>query len=133
MAQAAQAFQFGSDHLSAHATTGQGTDTASGRPVDLVHLARQSLGDRSLETEILRLFRSQSNLYMDRLAHAKTADERKMASHTILGSARGIGAWSVADEAEKIELHAESASDLGALRRVLDEANDYIGTILDED
>jgi len=100
------------------------------RPVDLVHLARQSLGDRTLEQEILCLFASQSELYMKRLGEAKTADERKMAAHTILGSARGIGAWDVAEAAEKIELNGKVKSDLAELRRAVDTANSYIRSIL---
>ncbi|PCH46532.1 MAG: histidine kinase [Hyphomicrobiales bacterium] len=109
-----------------------GDQPSHNRPVDLVHLARQSLGDRSLECEILNLFRSQSQLYIDRLARAKSRDERKMAAHTILGSARGIGAWAVAEEAEKVELSGKCAGDLTALRHALDEANAYIGVVLDD-
>ena len=104
--------------------------SVSSRPVDLVHLARQSLGDRSLELEILGLFASQSELYMSRLANAKTAEERKMAAHTILGSARGIGAWDVAKEAQAIELDGKVKSDLAGLRRAVDAANNYIQSIL---
>ena len=100
------------------------------RPVDLVHLARQSLGDRELELEILSMFRSQSQLYIGRLTHATTADERKMAAHTILGSARGIGAWRVAEEAEKLQALAGHASNPSELRRTLEEANEFISEIL---
>lgn len=134
IAQAIPLEQDGSNmsHTSAPEVSRYGDQPSHRRPVDLVHLARQSLGDRSLECEILNLFRSQSQLYIDRLAHAKTDEERKMASHTILGSARGIGAWAVAAEAEKVELSKNSTKDLSSLRRALDEANAYIGSVLDD-
>ena len=37
---------------------------SASRPIDLVHLARQTLGDRSLEQEVLRLFLTQMDVYM---------------------------------------------------------------------
>ena len=100
------------------------------RPVDLVHLSRQSHGDRELEIEILGLFQCQSKLYLDRLVEGTTADQRKMAAHTILGSARGIGAWKVADEAEHVQADPQNIRDFGALRRAVEEANHYIASIL---
>lgn len=101
-------------------------------PVDLVHLSKQSLGDRSLENEILRLFQSQSALYLDRLENATTADERKLAAHTVLGSARGLGAWKVAAAAEWVEAHCAAKCDVSELRLVLNEANDYISELLQD-
>lgn len=99
-------------------------------PVDLVHLSKQSLGDKSLENEILRLFKSQSVLYLDRLQNATTADERRFASHTLVGSARGLGAWKVAQEAKDIEINCTSARDISGLRRAVEETNAYIDDLL---
>ncbi|MFD0917953.1 histidine kinase [Pseudahrensia aquimaris] len=133
MAQAAFATPSGSTFVTNNAASKpkRGNRTANVRPVDLVHLAKQSLGDRALEIEILSLFRSQSKLYLDRLTCAKTSDERKMAAHTILGSARGIGAWAVAEEAEKIELSSDKPGDMRDLTLAIGEAQNFIGTILD--
>lgn len=103
---------------------------SSANPVDLVHLSRQSLGDRSLEREILSLFKSQSVLYLERLSNANSSDERKLAAHTILGSARGIGAWTVAHEAKSIEANTAHLEDLALLRAAVEEANAYIAEIL---
>lgn len=99
------------------------------KPVDLVHLARQSLGDRSLEMEILNMFKSQSALYISRLENAGSGDERRMAAHTILGSARGIGAWAVARAAETVERHRGSVPDLEQLKKAVDSTNDYISEL----
>lgn len=103
-----------------------------GRPVDLVHLSRQSLGDRALEQEILSLFRCQTRLYLQRLENAKTLSERRMAAHTILGSARGIGAQAVADAAQYVEQAGCTNVDLSALKEAVGEANAYIDELLDE-
>ncbi len=106
------------------------TCPSAGNPVDLVHLSKQSLGDRSLEQEILALFMSQSVLYIDRLENATTDDERKMAAHTILGSARGLGAWQVAREAEIIQQQCHFGCDLSRLKAAVIEANSYISELL---
>ena len=105
---------------------------SAANPVDLVHLSRQSLGDRSLENEILRLFHSQSKLYLDRLENAKTVDERNMAAHTVVGSARGLGAWKVAKEAELVEQSCGQGCDVSALRAAVEEANAYIDALLSD-
>lgn len=99
-------------------------------PVDLVHLSRQTLGDRSLEDEVLRLFKSQSVLFLDRLEKATTADERKLAAHTVVGSARGLGAWRVAEEAKQVEERCAYGCDISELRQAVNEANAYIETLL---
>ncbi len=72
------------------------SDPASRRPVDLVHLAKYTLGDRSAEREILEIFSRQADLCLKRLRSAETVEAWKTAAHTILGSARGVGAWQVA-------------------------------------
>ena len=76
------------------------------RPIDLVHLARQTLGDRALEREILDLFTTQVRVVLGRLQAAAVADARLDLAHTLKGSARAVGAWKVAAEAEACEQHA---------------------------
>ncbi|MDD9909786.1 MAG: Hpt domain-containing protein [Ahrensia sp.] len=101
-------------------------------PVDLVHLSKQSLGDRALETEILRLFLSQSMLYLDRLERSGSVSERKLAAHTIVGSARGIGAWHVADCAAKHSDGKDPQADLSELKEAIAQSNSYIERLLAE-
>lgn len=103
---------------------------SASNPVDLVHLSRQTLGNRELEQEVLALFLNQTNLYLDRLDNSKTADERKMAAHTILGSARGIGAWRVAEEAAQIQQNCANPCNTNDLADALKDANDYIRELL---
>ena len=102
------------------------------RPIDLVHLARTTLGDRSLEREVLQLFDRQSTLLIARMRTAAPAGIANLA-HTMKGSALGIGAWRVARAAEALEL-AGGADDLaGALDRLAaasDEACALIAELL---
>ena len=72
-------------------------------PLDLAHLARHTFDDRDLQREVLALFETQSAIWMDRLRQAADAGERGEAAHSLKGSARGIGAWQVAELAERLE------------------------------
>lgn len=122
--------------------TGKGQDISSGpvsnRPVDLVHLSRHTLGSRALEREVLKLFHTQSVLYLQRLKGAGKDKEWADAAHTIKGSARGIGAWQVARCAEAAEaLRGPSRKSgrvavLRELEHAIAEANGYIETLLAE-
>jgi HPt (histidine-containing phosphotransfer) domain-containing protein len=101
------------------------------RPIDLVHLARTTLGDRSLEREVLQLFDRQAALLITRMRSA-TPGGVVIIAHTMKGSARGIGAWRVARAAEAVELAA--SADVGdALERLAaaaDEARTVIADLL---
>jgi HPt (histidine-containing phosphotransfer) domain-containing protein len=101
------------------------------RPIDLVHLARTTLGDRSLEREVLQLFDRQSALLIARLRNAGP-DGVAMIAHTMKGSARGIGAWRVARAAEAVELAGgtESGAALERLAATTDEARAVIADLL---
>ena len=101
------------------------------RPIDLVHLARTTLGDRSLEREVLQLFDRQSALLIARLRNAGP-DGVAMIAHTLKGSARGIGAWRVARAAEAVELagSTESGAALERLAAATDEARTVIADLL---
>lgn len=99
-------------------------------PVDLVHLSRQTLGDRDLEIEVLGLFVNQSVLYLKRLQSAKSVSERKQVAHTILGSARGLGAWQVAKEAALFEASCTIKSDCDRLSDAVASANAYIRKLM---
>jgi len=81
------------------------------RPIDLVHLARMTLGDRSLEREVLELFDRQAGILIVRMQQTARAGIGATA-HTLKGSARGIGAWHVARAAEAVELAAGGAAEL---------------------
>ena len=71
------------------------------RPIDLVHLARMTRGDRSLEREVLQLFDRQATLLIGRM-RSSGAPAVSAAAHVLTGSARGIGAWPVARAAQAV-------------------------------
>lgn len=84
----------------------EGPVIAADRPIDLVHLARQSLGDRGLEVELLGLFARQSEQIMERLGSQMSGSDRRWRhdlAHTLKGSARAVGAGRVAMAAESYE------------------------------
>lgn len=108
------------------------------RPVDLVHLARYTLGNRSLEREVLGLFHTQSEIYLQRLKEADADKDWVDAAHTIKGSARGIGAWQVARSAEAAEALRGKTRKSGSLEVIkeleclIGDANGYIESLLAE-
>ena len=83
-----------------------GGDGASACPIDLVHLARQTMGDRALEGELLALFDRQAGQIAEQLgrADAEATDfSRASLAHKLKGSARAVGAHEVAAAAENYE------------------------------
>ena len=104
------------------------------RPIDLVHLAKQTLGDRSLETEVLRLFLAQTDIYMSRIETAGNDEERFEAAHTIKGSALNIGAWNVAEAANNLEnlIKTDNHCDFNSLKNALKETRKFISSLLEE-
>lgn len=81
------------------------------RPVDLVHLARQTLGDRALEREVLGLFQVQARAIFAQLQSIPQAQARLDLAHTLKGSARAVGAWKVAEAAEFCESLGEDTAE----------------------
>ncbi len=89
---------------------------ASPCPIDLVHLARQTMGDRALEVELLALFDRQAGQIAQRLGALDAGGVeawRADLAHKLKGSARAVGAHAVATAADNYE-HCARA---GVLRR----------------
>jgi HPt (histidine-containing phosphotransfer) domain-containing protein len=72
-------------------------------PIDLTHLRRFTLGDKSLELEILGLFIEQVPVTLESLKSALTDQDWRMAAHTLKGSSRAVGAWRLAKLSERAE------------------------------
>jgi len=88
--------------------------------IDQDHLDRMTLGDRLLECEVLKIFVRQVAMLLERIA----GEDRALAAasaHTLLGSARGIGAWRVARAAEWVEHVANRRTDAIALAQAVAE------------
>jgi hypothetical protein len=84
-------------------------------PLDLVHLARQCLGDHELEAELLGLFRLQARALTAQLSGSPilSLESKAKVAHTLRGSALAIGAGRVASAASRIEELASAAGDQG--------------------
>lgn len=103
------------------------------RVLDLVHLSRMTMGDRSLETEVLGLFLRQSATLAERAVKAE-ATELPALAHTLKGSAKAVGAWRVAGCAERLEACVGTSSGdvpsaLAELRQAVQEVHAAIAGI----
>jgi HPt (histidine-containing phosphotransfer) domain-containing protein len=80
-------------------------------PLDLVHLARQCLGDHELEAELLGLFRLQAPALTAQLADQSllSLESKAKIAHKLRGSALSVGAGRVARAAWRIEELAAAA------------------------
>jgi HPt (histidine-containing phosphotransfer) domain-containing protein len=101
-------------------------------PIDMVHLRRMTLGDVSLEREVLAMFSAQAVGLVGALA-TLPSDARALV-HTLKGSARAIGAFGVADAAACLETLIQSGGDpadaQAELKDAVERARDAIDTIL---
>jgi HPt (histidine-containing phosphotransfer) domain-containing protein len=102
------------------------------RPLDLDHLSRMTLGDAELEQEVLAMFAEQAVRLM--AAMATLPAEAGALAHKLKGSARGIGAFAVADAAASLETAIRTGHNqrhaLAALKEAVTEARAAIETIL---
>lgn len=105
------------------------------RPIDMVHLSKQTLGDHGLECEVLRLFDQMARVYFGRLETSTTEADVLRHLHTIKGAASGVGAWNLADLAKTAEdeiretgvVNPERIDDLDI---AVQEVSAFIGDIL---
>jgi HPt (histidine-containing phosphotransfer) domain-containing protein len=120
---------------SAHTDNGPAPPLAPvSAPLDREHLTRMTLGERSLEREVLALFNRQAEILLARMRKSAPT-VAAAAAHTLKGSARGIGAWRVAHAAEAVELAApgplaEFNAALAALGEAVEETKAAIADLL---
>ena len=107
---------------------GEGSAVARHRPVDLAHLAKQTLGDRALEQEVLKLFVQQALTARDQIAQA-APNERLRIAHNLKGSARGVGAFAVADCVAELEGKPDDEHLVARLSTLIDEVRDFIAAV----
>lgn len=72
-------------------------------PIDTSHLEKYVFGDAALRDEILSIFIEQAAAWIARMDPALADDDWRHAAHTLKGAARGVGAWSLGDIAERAE------------------------------
>ena len=103
------------------------TDSAA---IDRAHLKAMTMGDETLAREVLALFDRQGAMMMKRLPGADAKAKAEMA-HALKGSARGIGAWRVADAATLVEIAGDAIA-LKELDEAVAEARTEIALVLKE-
>ena len=98
------------------------------RLLDLEHLSRQTMGDRALEQEVLAMFSHHIGSIRDAMPAADEAERRRLA-HTLKGAARGVGAFALADCAERLEADPFDGPCLSRLAVLVGEVRDFIAAI----
>jgi HPt (histidine-containing phosphotransfer) domain-containing protein len=104
--------------------------------IDMQHLARMTLGEQSLQREVLALFDRQADVLLPRIRCGAPELAASLA-HTLKGSAASIGAFKVASAAESVEQiqgrtdrDAAMAVAIERLAAVLDEAKAEIARLI---
>ncbi|MBI1868722.1 MAG: hypothetical protein HYS06_10600 [Methylocystis sp.] len=107
--------------------------------IDLVHLSHQTLGDSSLETELLALFNRQAWQIGTQLAGPQRSGETKQRgdlAHMLTGSARAVGAFKLARAAADYENSVrgdanDRACKLQTLETAIEETRTTIAAMLE--
>jgi HPt (histidine-containing phosphotransfer) domain-containing protein len=107
---------------------GEAGKPEAGRPIDMAHLSRQTMGDRALEQEVLALFLQQATGVSKKIADVDVRDRLLMA-HGLKGSARGVGAFAIADCATAIEHDPNDALVWKRLDGLVEEVSDFVAAI----
>lgn len=104
-----------------------GPDPAA-RPIDLAYLRRYTLGDASLEREVLDLFCDHAPVVLAWLKSASSEKAWREAAHTLKGSALSVGAWEVAREAERAEAASFKGAEeiLAAIQAAIEDVRDFL-------
>jgi HPt (histidine-containing phosphotransfer) domain-containing protein len=103
----------------------RGSSPSNSRPIDLVHLAVQTMGDKNLEIEILHLFARQARAALQEMGSG-TSDTVVAAAHRLRSAANAVGAFQVAAYAESLEGSANDAALRAALGASVIEAENFI-------
>jgi HPt (histidine-containing phosphotransfer) domain-containing protein len=95
--------------------------------VDYDHLRSQAAGNVGVMREVLELFVVHTEQVIGELERAEDAKAWKQWTHTLKGSARGIGAFAVAEAAADAERHSMDKGKIAPLRAAFSEARAFIG------
>ena len=71
--------------------------------IDFDHLRLFTEGDPDLERDVLGIFVEQADIWIRNLEDSRDKKSWADAAHTLKGSARGVGAWRIAEICERAE------------------------------
>ena len=94
--------------------------------VDYAHLKVQAADDVDVMREVLQLFLVHTEQVLGELANAKDDRTWKQLTHTLKGSARGVGAFALADAAVEAERAVLDQGKVAALKDAFSEARAFI-------
>ncbi len=98
---------------------------SSSRPIDLVHLARQTMGDKALEVEVLQIFSRQARACLAELTKGDAGVVGAVA-HRLKGAASAVGAHEVADAASRLEANPGDAALIAGTASAIVTAENFI-------
>jgi DNA-binding response OmpR family regulator len=94
--------------------------------LDLDHLQGFTDGDRQLEGELLALFLSSADVYLERMGQALRAGQPWSAfAHALKGASANLGARRVAALALDAERSTPDSAQLEAIRRAIDQVREF--------
>ncbi|MCX7320023.1 MAG: Hpt domain-containing protein [Hyphomicrobiales bacterium] len=89
-------------------------------PLDIEHLRRMTMGDASLEHEVLAMFAAQASELIEKIV--KLPANVGALTHKLRGSAEAIGAFRITDAAEWLETMLRDKADHGEAMMTLTDA-----------
>jgi hypothetical protein len=96
------------------------------RPIDLVHLATQTKGDKAVEVEILQVFARQARGCLVSMTSARNKVEVKAAANRLRNAAMAVGALRVASTADLVDTKGATADSLASVASAVLEAEHFI-------
>jgi hypothetical protein len=96
------------------------------RPIDLVHLATKTKGDKAVEIEILQMFARQARGCLQALANAPEAAARVVIAQRLKSAADAVGAHAIFSAAEAVERDGPDAGRVAAIAARVLEAENFI-------
>lgn len=106
----------------------RGACPSQSRPIDLVHLATQTMGDKALEVEVLQMFARRARRALQDLAGADTVATVAIA-HRLKGAASAVGAFKVSAAAEKLEDNGADSALKAAVGAAVVEAENFVNKL----
>jgi HPt (histidine-containing phosphotransfer) domain-containing protein len=103
----------------------KGACPSKARPIDLVHLAKQTMGDKSLEIEVLQMFARQARACLQDISSGEMK-KVEAAAHRLKGAASAVGAFRVSETAETLEGNCGDAASMAAVGFAVIEAENFI-------